>query len=1134
MTKYLLRFFFFFSLCALPWSVSGFSPGFYSEKSALAEGKWVKVKVNEAGMHRIPAATLRSWGFNDPAKVKIHGYGGRRIADLLSEDNFVDDLPETPSVATADGVAFYAVGPLEWVASSGTKNYHGYLNPYSSFGYYFVTESDSARFEAPLTATPGASAPVTNAMAFVHHEVETVQASEVGPLFVGESFSATRSRNFSFNTPGRDLQAGDVWLECSFFHRHKGSYALLKFNVDSQDLPEDASDRVPATSDSHYSHGSMATARHTFNPRNNDAFKLTLTYRPAISAPPANLDYISVNYPRALELPSSGYMPFWSAESCLSLRAPENAVVWDVTNPAKVMKVATAYSGQSHVWTATAAGMRAYVAFVPGASLPAPEFQGNVASQNIHGEARPVDMVIISPAELLAQAERIARLHRDEDGMEVEVLDQEKIYNEFSSGTCDIGGLRKYLKFIYDKGAGSDRPLKYVLLLGRATLDQRRIQPSVSHFRYTTTPWWVVREPRLSMSDNDGYGTDDFLAMLEDGSGTSLGLDKLSVAVGRIPMLNAAEGDEIVDKLYQYVRSAKKTGWKNRMVVLADDEDNGVHLQQAENMTNLFALTERQQNIVDKIYIDAYEKIGNSYPEARREMFRLLDDGAAWWIFTGHANDHSWTGDNMLTYNDINNMFFRNLPFVLASTCDFLRWDGNSISGGEIMYKERYGGTISMISATRPVYISDNGLFLKAFGRQALSRDENGLLVRSGEAYRRAKNDIRNDRDIISNNPNRLRFVFMGDPAMAVVTPSNIVEVTAVNGVSVGASDDLTIGALSNTLIEGRVTAPDGAVLSGFNGVVSVDIYDADYSVTTLAHGEGVEDVFDRHGHKLFSGSATVVDGLFSLRASMPSQIAENWRNATMSLYAYATNSNDEAVGLFRDFYVYGLDAPAQPDTASPEITSLVLNHAGFQSGDIVNNSPMVIARIEDNVGINLSLAGIGQQMTLTLDDFTTFTDVASFYIPATDGSPSGTINYPLEDLNAGAHSLRLRVFDTSGNTTSHTIDFSVSDEIVPNIFDVYTDASPAHTSASFYVRHDRPDSMLDISVTVYNLLGQPIWTGSSKGISDMDVSAPVTWNLTDSAGRRVQRGIYLYRASITDDGVRYQTAARRIAVAAE
>ena len=86
--------------------------------------------------------------------------------------------------------------------------------------------------------------------------------------------------------------------------------------------------------------------------------------------------------------------------------------------------------------------------------------------------------------------------------------------------------------------------------------------------------------------------------------------------------------------------------------------------------------------------------------------------------------------------------------------------------------------------------------------------------------------------------------------------------------------------------------------------------------------------------------------------------------------------------------------------------------------------------------------------------------------------------------------------------------------------------------STNFYLTHDRPDALITVAIEVFDLLGRPVWTSTMTGMSDTLRSFPVTWNLTDRAGRRVNRGIYLYRASITDpEGHTSATETRRIAV---
>ena len=324
----------------------------------------------------------------------------------------------------------------------------------------------------------------------------------------------------------------------------------------------------------------------------------------------------------------------------------------------------------------------------------------------------------------------------------------------------------------------------------------------------------------------------------------------------------------------------------------------------------------------------------------------------------------------------------------------------------------------------------------------------------------------------------------------------------------------------------------DGQCIESMNGVILIDIFDAERTITTNGRGEeGKVKNFEDIGQRIYTGSTTVKNGRFTIDVAMPAELSQNFRPAAMSLYAYSTEDNTEAVGLFRDFYVYGYDETVAPDTSAPVIESLVLNHSDFRSGDAVNDSPMLIAQLRDDVGINISSAGVGHQLTAILDGNKTYTGLSDYYIPSADGSPSGVLNYPIEGLQKGPHTLALRVWDTSGNAAEKTIEFNVAEGLAPKIYDVYSDANPASTGANFYLRHNQPDNMVTVTVTVYNLIGKPVWSGTQSGRSDMFLSVPVSWDLCDFSGRRVGRGIYIYRATITSDGMSFETSSRRIAV---
>ena len=73
----------------------------------------------------------------------------------------------------------------------------------------------------------------------------------------------------------------------------------------------------------------------------------------------------------------------------------------------------------------------------------------------------------------------------------------------------------------------------------------------------------------------------------------------------------------------------------------------------------------------------------------------------------------------------------------------------------------------------------------------------------------------------------------------------------------------------------------------------------------------------------------------------------------------------------------------------------------------------------------------------------------------------------------------------------------------------------------------------MNVKVEVFDLMGRPVWTGEQNARSDMGLSEPLTWDLTDPVGRRVNRGIYVYRATVSTDNEQFVSASRKLAVTA-
>ena len=145
----------FITLCSMMLAApcaGAFDLSTYAEKSVLADGRWVKVSVKTDGLYLLKAEDLRKWGFTDMSRVRVYGYGGRRISDYLTRDNYIDDLPMVQTVNTSAGVYFYGVGVTAWTTYNGV-DFRPQNNPFSFAGYYYITENDEPLREISNSGT---------------------------------------------------------------------------------------------------------------------------------------------------------------------------------------------------------------------------------------------------------------------------------------------------------------------------------------------------------------------------------------------------------------------------------------------------------------------------------------------------------------------------------------------------------------------------------------------------------------------------------------------------------------------------------------------------------------------------------------------------------------------------------------------------------------------------------------------------------------------------------------------------------------------------------------------------------------------------------------------------------------------
>ena len=1125
---------------------SALDKNYYAESSKLASGKWVKIAVNQSGIYQITAEDARSWGLGgDLSKIHVFGYGGAPLSETMSGDNYADDLPQMPVVRTADRILFYGQGPITW-RRYGDMQQLQVQHPYANSGSYLVTNDE--RFndvEVDKATNNPAGEVITSYIERLYHEQEIINPGETGRIFLGENFSSSKSQTFDFHLDGL-VSDSTVRVSTAFAAKTIGGSSSLSFNYNGTQLPfVTRTDTIRGESkNSSHLHYYRRDIVKSFTLDGTTDLKYTVNYanRGGVVYL-ARLDYVTVNYRRNLEL-KSGSLAFGihEASSGSSYRlsgCSGTTRVWDVTRPYAPLQLNVSMGEGTATFSPSESGRREFVAFEETGVYPHPEYLKEVDNQNIHGEPVP-DMIILAPSAYLEQARRVAQLHEQYDQFRVLVLDHEKVFNEFSSGTQDMTAYRRLCKMFYDRGTSDDgHRLGYLLLLGSGSYDNRLVGTDAGVLNYPRLLTW---QSQTSNTEDDSYTTDDYCGILDDDSDLSHN-GMMNIAVGRMIVKDVSEARTAVNKLVKYVTKPSYGAWKNQAIFVADDENKGEHMIQSKTMISNAIASGGADMMYNYVFIDAFDAVSEggsrTYPEARNKMFNALNEGALWWNYIGHASTQNWTGEGLMMRSDVESkLFYRHMPVLYAATCEYTRFDNATLSGGERIFLNANGGAIAIICPARLAEITNNGSLSSSVSRYVFSRDITGRQRRIGDILRLGKNGI------YSMGDNKRRFFCFGDPAMRLAYANYTAEIETINGKPVDKDNMPAFKARQEVEFSGKIVDPSGELATNFNGLVISTLFGPQESVTTNGYysgddaTQGVKVTYEDRPNRLALNVDTVNNGRFTVRVIIPSEVNDeygNYRTSLINLYAYDSSDTLEAKGANSDFYIYGYEDEVETDTIPPRIITLGLNNETFVDGSEVNESPLVLATVSDDSGVNFSSAGIGHSMTLTLDGVTSYNDLTNYYTPmfAEEGT-LGSINYQLTDLAPGSHSLRLRVWDVYNNVSEKTIQFNVVNGLKPEIANVYCTGNPAKVETSFYVKHNRPDAVVNVTIEVYDLMGRLVWKNSQAGRSDMYTSIPITWDLTDMGGRRVPRGIYVYRATISTDGIKEATQAKKLAVTGE
>jgi hypothetical protein len=1105
------------------------------KESVLSSGYWYKIKVYKSGIYKITYSDLLGMGFSNLSNIRIYGNGGKQIS-YLNSDPRPGDVQECPiylSIGTdgifndGDYLLFYAEGPIVWKYDQDNNIFRQVIHYYSDASYYFLTTDLGAgkKIQTIDNRNLANTINVNSYNAFAYYEKNLLNLIRSGREWYSNKFDKSPF-DTTFQFPGLLIQE-QVIINAKMAGRSKGNrIVIMKVNnleVDTESIP-------PVNFiGSYYVYANDVFFNYKFNSPSNQ-IKVGFEYGAFDLSDEAYIDYITINTRCVL---SVNQEPFFFrdiksvgdgniAEYTIS-NINEIIQIWDVTNVNDVFAILGEKSGSTYKFKATSDELREYVLVNSGTNYPKPVIApsvtgvGEVPNQNLRGQIT-YNYIIVAPDVFLAQADSIAVYYRNNSDLSVLTVTQDQIFNEFSSGTPDVSAIRDFFKYQYDNGSGNNI-LRYALLFGDGSYNNHM-------YKKGNTNYILTYQSENSLLPTNSYVTDDFFGLLDNNEGGSLGL--LDIGIGRLPVKmqdgDVLEAEHVVNKILSYYRSDLKD-WRSTLCFLADDgldvgsEDGTVFMFQADSLARM-ADRSRPGFDIKKIYLDANPQVtsasGPSYPQSHDELIRTINKGVLLINYTGHGGENGITGEKVFQTQDVVALKNKNkLPLFITATCEFSRFDDVEMKGqvittktgaGETFLLSPDGGGIALFSTTRVVNSEANFNLEQKVFKYIFAKNEYGKRERLGDIVKKAKNDLGND-------PNKLNFALLGDPAMILAYPEFQVITDSVNNIPVQISSD-TLKAYSKVTVSGHVAYDDGSLIQNFIGSVFPRVYDKPMQITTLGNDDQPPYQYTDQRNILYKGEATVSNGRFTFSFVIPKDIAYGIGKGKISYYA--ENGQIDAQGEYKEVFVGGTSEKIITDFNGP-IIELFMNDTLFKDGGITNNNPYFYARLRDENGINTTGVGIGHDITAFLNSEENNLFILNDYYQALiDDYRSGIVYYPLNDIAEGDNRITMKAWDIFNNSSEATIGFVVksSDGLVLDKLINYP--NPAYNYTIFQYSHNYPGEEHEIMLEVFDLSGRKVKAIERKIYEPGFVSTPLEWNLRCASGNILQPGLYLYRMKVT------------------
>ena len=594
--------------------------------------------------------------------------------------------------------------------------------------------------------------------------------------------------------------------------------------------------------------------------------------------------------------------------------------------------------------------------------------------------------------------------------------------------------------------------------------------------------------------NNTDIPSDDFFAISSDNLNSVP-----SLSIGRIPSSDLQQCNNFVNKLSNFLLSPVIGAWRDKAILIADDENkSGINeaceINHTKNSDTIYDILSDYMD-VKTFYGVEYESEMTSdgliHSSMNEDIVNEISQGFALINYIGHGDQKKLSAEKILSIDDLPSLSATDkFGLWVVGTCKFGQYDNDECMAEELITSAN--ASIGVISTVRSISSNYNTNFLTYLFNEYISHFNSNNVIRLGDIISLAKNTSYNDNSFYQGYV----FHLFGDPALPIFSSKK----------QEGYDFPNTINLIEQNIVENDLGYDIANLSLSFN----------DQETNTIIYGNPTnfcdgELSYTTPGYTILNN-----DFLTTSCFNIPlDAITCNDCDLEMKLY-FQNNQDYNGVSYLSNNINLNqqLNNVVHSDTKGPEVSFKYENSTINNNSIIPKNSKIQVSLI-DSSGIN-TFGGIGHNIRYWYNNSieSNNIDLSNFiYSNACEGIGQFEINLPNEFSEN--QQIFIEAFDNLNNRTLDSIsiyigdknyDFYIIDKFinVPNPFSDYT-------YLTFQVPNE--DNLpIQTNINIYDLNGQFI---KNIKTSHNQKFNSIFWDGKNKANQTIPNGTYLLNINL-------------------